>query len=134
MTTVAFLDTSALVKLVSQERETAALRAWLAGPAGPDVVTTSTLGAVELLRAARRLEPDAAPEAERVLASVAQVSLTPSIMRAAAGLDPPPLRSLHALHLATALAIGSSLTELVAYDLRLLEAAVAIGLSTLSPS
>ena len=133
MTAVAYLDTSALAKLVRVEAETDALRDWLRGANAPDVVASSAITTVELIRAARRSGADAAPVALRVLAGLSTVAVSPSVLGRAADLPPPALRSLDAIHLATAMEIGSSLSAIVAYDVRLLDAARELGLPVVSP-
>lgn len=123
--TVCYLDTSALVKLVREEEETVALRAWLAAVDGPWV--SSALAAVELRRAVRRF-PGAEVTAEAILDSVHQIALTRSIIDRAGLLEPATLRSLDAIHLATACEIGTDLGQVVAYDSRLIEAIELAGL------
>ncbi len=132
MTTVAYLDTSALAKLVRAETETDALRAWLQETSA-EVLASSVITTVELTRAARRSGPEAVPVARRVLSGISLVAITPSVVARAADLEPPVLRSLDALHLATAMEIGASLATLVAYDVRLLDAAAQLGLPTAAP-
>ncbi|MGI8879621.1 MAG: type II toxin-antitoxin system VapC family toxin [Jatrophihabitans sp.] len=129
---VAYLDTSALVKLVVREAESEALQAWIQDR-GPDVIATSMLAGVELRRASSRHSRAAAEVAERILSSVDQIAMTPDLLREAAAVEPAALRSLDAIHLATACRIGSSLSAFVAYDLRLLAAAEAAGLATAQP-
>lgn len=129
---MAYLDTSALVKLVVQEAETHSLRAWI-GANAETVMATSTLTGVELRRASRRHSAEAAAAADAVLAGVDQIAMTPTVLRAAGALSPASLRTLDAIHLATALHIGSSLGSFVAYDRTLLSAAEAAGLPAVCP-
>lgn len=49
-------------------------------------------------------------------------------------LDPPNLRTLDAIHLATALSLGDDLTLLISYDDRLTQAAAAAGIEVASPA
>jgi predicted nucleic acid-binding protein len=130
--TVAYLDTSALAKLAIAEAETEALRAWLADHQAP--VATSALAAVELRRAARRHSHAAARAAEQILAGVDHISIGLDVITGAAAIDPPSLRTLDAIHLATALLIGPSLAAFVAYDTRLVDAARTAGLPIHQPS
>lgn len=129
---VAYLDTSALVKLVVREAESEALQVWIRESAAA-VMATSTLAGVELRRASRRHSQAAADVAEELLSSVDQIAMTPDLLREAAAVEPSVLRSLDAIHLATARRIGSSLSVFVAYDLRLIAAAEAAGLSVAQP-
>lgn len=136
MAGVAYLDSSALVKLVLEEPESGALGRFLADE-GPRVVS-SILAAVEVPRAARRAEPvDEAAAVARAAAVVGEavlMELTPELAREAAALVRPKLRAADAVHLASALSLGSELSAFVAYDARLLAAAGAAGLPTKSPS
>lgn len=127
-----YLDSSALMKLVREETETEALQAWLASQ--PEIpVVTSELGRVEVLRAARRAGPDALTEARAVIGDVDLVPLDRGVQDLACEIGDPPLRTLDALHLASAVLLGDDLTALVAYDDRLLTAARATGLPTITP-
>jgi uncharacterized protein len=133
VTSVAYLDTSALTKLVRLEAETDQLRRWL-DDQKHEVLASSAITAVELVRAARRSGSDAVPVAKNVLTGLSLVTITPSILDRAAELEPAALRSLDAVHIATALAIGASLGVIVAYDARLLEAARGMGLPIIAPA
>lgn len=126
-----YLESSALVKLIVAEPESSALRAFLAGRAGR---VTSQLTRVEVLRAVRRAQRPQTTirRAERALERIALVPLDERILFHAASLDPPGLRSLDAIHLATALSLNR-LDALVTYDRRLRDAAIDAGLATASP-
>lgn len=131
MSGVAYLDTSAFVKLVVREPGSAALRRALAGHGR---FAASRLMAAEAARAIRRTGNGAAMERlPAVLRGVALVEVDAELLRAAAVLDPPELRTLDAIHLATALALGGDLAALYTYDDRLADAALAIGLPVASP-
>jgi predicted nucleic acid-binding protein len=60
--------------------------------------------------------------------------MTRSILHRAGQLDPPPLRTLDAIHLAAALDLGDDLEAMVTYDERLAEAAVANGIRVVAPA
>ena len=132
-----YLDTSALVKVVIEEAESGALREWMA--TRPDRVS-SLLTAVEMRRAARRAPSDRSRgraadlgrETEVVLSGLQLLSLDEEIARRAAILDPPNLRSLDAIHIATALSLAD-LGDFVTYDTRLAAAARTAGLQVQSP-
>lgn len=127
-----YLDTSVLYKLVVREPETDAARRFLAG--FPERVT-SVVGKVELLRGLLRLPPGgprAIQIADAVLRSCLLVPLDDPVLARAAALPPPALRSLDALHLATALAIPQC-AGMVTYDRRLSAAAAHHGLAVWSP-
>jgi uncharacterized protein len=95
---------------------------------------SSEIATVEVLRATRRAAPWLLARARRLLRDVGLVHLSAAILARAASLDPPTLRSLYALHVASAESLGPDLALVVAYDARLLEAAAAAGLPTLSPA
>ncbi|MEQ8842698.1 MAG: type II toxin-antitoxin system VapC family toxin [Acidimicrobiales bacterium] len=126
-----YVDTSALVKLVVAEPETAAFRAWLDEPGREPV--TCDLARTELMRVVRRAVPDRVLRAREVLDAVTLVRVTPAVFESAGRLDPAGLRSLDAIHLAAALDLGDDLDGLVTYDDRLAEAAVANGVAVLTP-
>ncbi len=122
-----FLDSSALVKLVAPETETAALIAFRGHPRAPVIV--SELAITEVTRAARRVGADSSV----ALAECDVVLLRPELLLSAASLEPLGLRTLDAIHLATALSLARSLDAFVAYDKRLLAAAAGHGLEVASP-
>lgn len=126
-----YLDTSAAVKLVVAEAESGALRAWLKRSSA-DVVSSDLLR-TELLRATRRGAPDAMEHARAVLDSVTLLTMPTPVFERAGELDPGLLRSLDALHLASALQLGDDLEGIIAYDTRLLEAVKLHGITTISP-
>jgi uncharacterized protein len=123
-----YADASALVKLAVEEPESAALRRYLE-QLDADVVT-SVVAQVEVGRAVRRV---GATE-RNTLAGTFLVQLDDEIVAAAAELEPKTLRGLDSIHLATALQLRNELEALVAYDERLLAAARAAGLPTVSPA
>ncbi|MDR0366360.1 MAG: type II toxin-antitoxin system VapC family toxin [Bifidobacteriaceae bacterium] len=128
---VYYADTSALVKLVRVERGTAELRELIA-TAEVNLVT-SVLGKAELLRAVRGDVPEAIQRARAVLSVVDLLAVDDLMVEVAAGLDPAVMRTLDALHVASALALGESLAAIITYDSRMTDAARLSGLKTLSP-
>jgi len=127
--TVAYLDSSALVKLIVVEAETASLRRELVR--WPRRVS-SLLAAIEVTRVARRLGPHAEPLAQRVLAGLDLLAIDP-IVPTAMRIGSEVLRSLDAIHLATAASITAELGALITYDHRMLADGGSIGLPVLSP-
>ena len=127
-----YLDSSALMKLVRQEKETAALREWL--NARPEqAVVTSELGRVEVLRAARRLGSQAPTQARAVIGDLDLIPLERPVQDLACDTAEPLLRTLEALHLASAVLLRAELTAFVAYDHRLVAAAETAGLAVATP-
>lgn len=128
-----YLDTAALVKLIRREPESDALADWLDTRA-PTPWVSSTLIAVELPRALRRTEPDLIADVPAVLARVNRYEIDAVVRGAAAAFTDAELRSLDAIHLATAKAVfGGLLSAFVTYDRRLLAAAQATGLPAVAP-
>jgi uncharacterized protein len=127
---VIYLDSSALVKLVHPEPQTAALLTWLGRRSAPGV--SSTLAAVEVTRTLRRSDPAALRRVPLVLGRLILVPLDQPILVTAAGLSDPRLRTLDALHVATALRLGTAL-DFVTYDVRMVTAATNEGLTVSSP-
>lgn len=126
-----YLDSSAFVKLVVEETESAAVREYL-GNLGTRRVSSALLRA-ESLRAVRQLGPDALATVREGLRRVDLIGIDDRILDAAGMLNPLVLRTLDAIHLATALAVGDDLDAIVTYDERMVEAARLIGLATVTP-
>ncbi|HEY6275299.1 MAG TPA: type II toxin-antitoxin system VapC family toxin [Streptosporangiaceae bacterium] len=127
-----YLDSSALVKLVIAEAETPALIGWLAVRADLPLVS-SIIHRTEVPRAVWRADPSALPRSYRQVRGVEKVALTTELLDMAAALPPAAMRSIDAIHLASALSIRRDLAAFVAYDKRLLAAAKDAGLPTASP-
>ncbi|MGH3925837.1 MAG: type II toxin-antitoxin system VapC family toxin [Pseudonocardiaceae bacterium] len=128
-----YLDTAALVKLVRREPESDALADWLGTRAGATLVT-SALAEVELPQALRRTEPELVAAVPALLAHVARYEIDELVRTTAGAYSPAHLRSLDAIHLATAHAVfGGHLTSFVTYDKRLTAAAAELGLPVASP-
>jgi uncharacterized protein len=126
-----YVDTSALVKLVVTERETESLLAWVRATTTP--LVSSDLSRAELMRAVRRAAPDAVVQARAVLDALTLLSLSTETVESAGQLDPALLRTLDALHLASALKLGDDLEAIITYDERLATAAAAYGVTVLAP-
>lgn len=127
-----YLDTSALVKLVVREVESNALREYLATFAD-DPKFTAALSRTELIRAvARSTASDALTHAHRLLTRLDMVALNHRLLDQAATLGPPELRTLDSIHLAAA-KTAPALRALITYDIRLAEAAEAIGMRVVAP-
>jgi len=125
------LDTSALVKLLVAEPETPALRRYLGKHAGVRRVA-SALARTELRRSALRIDLALLPAAEQLLGSLALLRVDDALLDTAGALRPAMLRSLDAIHLASALRVGP-LTALVTYDSRMAAAARELALPVRAP-
>ncbi len=126
-----YLDASAFVKTVMTEPESAALRAFLAERSERRV--SSALLRTEAVRAVRHLGPRAMATVREGLRDVDLVGVDDRILDAAGILEPRINRTLDAIHVATALAIGDDLAGIVTYDERMTEAAQSLGLPTTAP-
>lgn len=129
---IAYLDSSAFVKLFMAEPESATLRRYLEERV--DRWVSTTLLRTEALRVAARLSPQHLAAAKRLLRDVAYLELDRALMDQAATLPPLQLRSLDAIHLSGAMTFGADLDAVITYDDRLREAAELHGLSVVSPS
>ena len=133
-TELVYLDSSALVKLVVTESETPALRAYLAGK----TTASSEIAVVEVMRAVARQHPDRAGTVQAVAQAVVEslhlLPLSPDTVTAACAVEPPALRSLDAIHIASALALVEVLDSMVTYDIRMQEGARLAGLTVAAPA
>ena len=86
------------------------------------------------MRAVRRVAPDLANRAGEVVAQVSVIEVSEPIRASAASLEPATVRSLDALHLATAVAIGDALDAVITYDARMANAARSLGLAVSAPA
>lgn len=125
-----YLDSSALVKLVVTEPESTALRQFLRRRSER---VSSALARVEVLRAVRSHGEAAIQRAASVLSRVRLLRVDAAVLDAAAGLDPRVLRSLDAIHIASALELGDDLDSLVTYDRRMSEAVAMLGIALRAP-
>jgi predicted nucleic acid-binding protein len=126
-----YLDASAAVKLVVTEPESASLSRFLAGEV---TRVSSRVLAVELTRAVVRASPGSLDQARSLLGVMAFVELDEGIADRAAALEPVGLRSLDAIHLASALALADELDAFITYDARQADAARALGLAVAAPA
>jgi len=130
MSGIAYADASALVKLVVAEPESQAVYRWFTEAPR---VATSRVGVVETIRASSRRPFD--PEhRDAVLRDVEVIDLSPAIAAVAASVGPAILRTLDAIHIATAMALVPDLDAFVTYDDRMAEAARALGLPVVRPA
>ena len=128
-----YLDSAAVVKLVHAEAESQALRDWLSLRSSLDW-TSSALIEVETVRALARHAPEAISRLPPILDLMMLVEITPEVRALAQQVTPPAVRTLDAIHLATALRMSEQLTSFVTYDRRLADAATAAGLAVDSPA
>jgi uncharacterized protein len=126
-----YLDTSAAAKLLVDEAESAALAVWLDEVRAEQDLVSSALLETELRRLAVRLGLDQSAVSD-LLARIDLVDPPRSLFHEAGLFPGARLRSLDALHLATALRVDAD--TIVAYDARLLDAARSLGVGVHSPT
>jgi len=125
-----YLDSSAIVKLVVEEPESAALQRFLDDFAA---LASCELVRVEVPRAVAERGADAGTRARRVLDRMHLLTLGDALLDAAGGLW-VGLRSLDAIHVAAALELGEDVECLVTYDHRMAAAARESGMTVAKPS
>lgn len=128
-----YLDTSAFLKTVFAQPQSIALSEYLESVESPRFVSSALL-TVEARRSVLRAEPAVLPRVDLELLDVIQIDLTAIVLETAARLPDPLLRTLDAIHLATALLIRDDVDVLLSYDQRMLAAATAHGLPAASPA
>lgn len=128
---ITYLDSSALVKLAVAEPESDALRRYLRRR---QPLVSSALARTEVGRALLPFGDEGARRGTGVLARVDLIRVSDPVLLLAARLQPPELRSLDAIHLATAQQLGSDLGPVVTYDIRMSDAAKALGWTVVVPA
>jgi uncharacterized protein len=127
-----YADTSAVIKLLAEESHSKAFAAFYDSHADAEWVSSALLR-IEVTRAVGRAAPVLLPDARDLLTAFSYVAIDDEIVEVAMTEPDRALRSLDAIHLATARILGPDLDGLVTYDTRLASAAKAAGLATLSP-
>lgn len=125
---LAYLDSSAIVKLVRREDETEALQAIL--PSWPRRVS-SQLAIVEVVRAVSRHGNEYTRKARRLLSGLYLIPITSELLSDAGHLDPPTIRTLDAMHLASARLVRAQIV--VTYDTRMAVAGREMGFGVVAP-
>lgn len=126
-----YVDTSALLRLVFPDVATPAVERLI----DPSVhLVSSVLLQIEARRGTLRRAPRRLPRVDQLLGQVDALAISDAVVEAASRLPDPLLRSLDAIHLATALLIRDDLEAVLTYDDRLAAAAAAHGLAVLSPA
>ena len=123
----AYFDSSAIVKLTRDEPESMALIDYLEEASLE--ASSSVLSEVEVLRNLRKLPL----ESDRALAGFYLLALDDEVRRSAISIGRESLRSLDAIHIATALAVGDRDLQFVTYDERQADAARQAGLKVVQP-
>jgi predicted nucleic acid-binding protein len=125
-----YVDSSAIVKLAVAEPESRALRRFLTRR---QPLVSSALARTEVVRALMPSGMEAVLRGEEVLRRIALMRVNDRLLRAAGRMQPLELRSLDAIHLASASEFGPSVKQIVTYDERMTAAATAAGWSVAAP-
>lgn len=126
-----YVDSSAIVKLVVAEPESKALRRYLARH---QPLVSSALARTEVARALMPSGPEAVTRGEEVFRRIQLLRVNHRVLREAGRIEPADLRSLDAIHLASARHLGPSVKRIVTYDERMAQAARSSGWSVAAPS
>jgi uncharacterized protein len=127
-----YADTSAVIKLLVEETHSKAFAAFYDAQADAEWVSSALLR-IEVTRAVARVMPALLPDARDLLLAFSSIAMDDDIVEAAMDEPDRGLRSLDAIHLATARVLGPELDAFVTYDGRLAKAAEDAGLVTLAP-
>ena len=127
-----YLDTSAAFKLLAAEEHAEAFLAFYREHRSDSWISSDLLR-IEVSRAVTRNWPALIPDAQRLLDAFQYVQIDEDVVRSAIVEPDRLLRSLDAIHLATARILGPELTALLTYDDRLAKAAADAGISVLAP-
>ncbi len=133
MTQRPYLDSSALVKLVITEPETDALRSYLAGR-DPAAIRVATFEVHRAVARVRKMDGEAEAMLEALWRRSLLIELDAPLAASAGRLEPSLLRSLDAIHLASAMAIRDAVGDFVTYDARLADAARSLGFTVAAPA
>lgn len=126
-----YIDSSAIVKLAVVEPESKPLRRYLSRR---QPLVSSALARTEVARALLPSGPEAVARGEEALRRIQLLRVNDRVLSHAGRMQPAELRSLDAIHLASASQLGPSVRQIVTYDERMAEAAKASGWSVASPS
>ncbi len=129
--TATYLDSSAIVKLALREAESSSLRRYLRNRRP---LVSSALARTEVTRALLPAGAEALARGRLALTPIDLLRVSDRVLTAAGLLEPTDLRSLDAIHLATALQLGTDLGRMITYDSRMNDAARSLGLKVVAPS
>jgi predicted nucleic acid-binding protein len=127
-----YIDTTAALKLLAEESHSRAFAAFYDESTGASWVSSALLR-IEVTRAVSRVMPAALPDARALLLAFDYVSIDDEVVDAAMNEPDRMLRSLDAIHLATARVLGPDLEGLATYDDRLAAAAKDAGIAVVDP-
>jgi uncharacterized protein len=128
-----YVDTSAAIKLLVEETHSAAFATFYDARADAEWVSSALLR-IEVIRAVARARPALLPDARDLLQAFSYIAIDDEVIEAAMSEPDRSLRSLDAIHLATARLLGPDLDTILTYDDRLATAATGAGLVTAAPA
>jgi predicted nucleic acid-binding protein len=124
-----YLDASAILKLIVEEKETVKLERFLSGNN-----CTSKISRIEVMRVINRAIPEAAESAQRTLSKFDYVNVSESVIRIAESfLGLPSLRSLDTIHVASALSVSNEIDGIISFDKKMISNAQSLGLTVHTP-
>ena len=121
-----------MIKLLAEETHSRAIAAFYDAHADAERVSSALLR-IEVTRAVARAMPALLPDARDLLLAFSAIAVDDDVVESAMNEPDRVLRSLDAIHLATARVLGPDLDAVVSYDDRLIKAATDAGLATASP-
>ena len=128
-----YADTSAVIKLLAEETHSRAFAQFYDSDPKAEWVSSALLR-IELIRAVARVRPALLPDARDLLTAFSYIEIDEEVVDGAMNEPDRTLRSLDAIHLATARLLGPDLDALVTYDSHLASAATDAGLAVLAPA
>lgn len=131
--TLYYADTSAVIKLLVEESHSRAFAAFYDGHTDSEWVSSALLR-IEVTRAVIRAMPALLPDARDLLLAFSYIAIDDDIVEGAVNEPDRSLRSLDAIHLATATRLGADLGDIVTYDERMAAAALSMGYKVSAPT
>ena len=128
-----YADTSAVIRLLAEETHSRAFAQFYDSDPKAEWVSSALLR-IELTRAVARVRPALLPDARDLLTAFSYIEIDEEVVDGAMNEPDRSLRSLDAIHLATARLLSPDLDALVTYDSRLASAATDAGLAVLAPA
>jgi predicted nucleic acid-binding protein len=125
-----YVDSSAIVKLAIAEPESPALRRYLTRR---QPLVSSALARTEVTRALLPAGAQAVARGQEVLRRIQLIRINDHVLSDAGQMQPTELRSLDAIHLASARLLGTAVRLIVTYDERMAAAAHQAGWSVAAP-
>ena len=124
-----YADSSALLKLLIAEKESAALTDFI-----DFTIKSSVLTRVEVIRTLHKIAPEKIAEAQIILNGIDLTPVNPAILSVAENFSPSiTLKSLDAIHVATVIFLDKSVEGVITYDKAMIKNAKELGINVVSP-